>query len=167
MKKTVVILGSSRSHGDTRQVVNAFTKKTGAALIDLKEKDIAYFDYDFIHLGDDFIPCIEEILDYQQWIFATPVYWYSMSAIMKTFFDRITDVLKKRRDLRLKMKGLYMGSISCGSDGELVKGFEMPFRESAAYLGLHYQGHLHSWLEGGRVPAMVLDNMDDWINKIR
>jgi len=166
MKKTIVILGSSRSHGDTRQVVNTFMEKTGAALLDLKEKDIAYFDYDFAHLDDDFIPCIEEILAYEQWIFATPVYWYSMSAIMKTFFDRITDVLKKRRDLRLKMKGLYMGSISCSGDGELVEGFEMPFRESAAYLGLHYQGHFHSWLEEGAIPSHVLDKMDAWISKL-
>ena len=168
MKKTIIIFGSSRSHGDTRQIVNAFIEKTGASLIDLKEKEIAYFDYDFGNLGDDFIPTIEDILAYDQWIFATPVYWYSMSAIMKTFFDRITDVLKKRRDLRLKMKGLSMGSISCGSDGELVEGFEMPFRESADYLGLDYLGNLHSWLEDGGIPSVVLENMEEWISaKIR
>ena len=39
-----------------------------------------------------------------------------------------------------------MGVISCGSDAEFNESFEMPFKESATYLGMTYLGHIHTWL---------------------
>ncbi|MCP4458779.1 MAG: NAD(P)H-dependent oxidoreductase [Cytophagales bacterium] len=36
---------------------------------------------------------------------ATPVYWYSMSGIMKVFLDRIYDVLTIEKELGRKLHG--------------------------------------------------------------
>jgi hypothetical protein len=74
-----------------------------------------------------------------------------MSAVMKTFFDRISDLLKIRKDLGRKLRGKSMALVSCSGDNDLVNGFEMPFVESAAYLGMRYLGAYHSWLEEGRM----------------
>ncbi len=49
---------------------------------------------------------MNDIVDkYDVLIFATPVYWYSMSGIMKVFFDRITDLLTIKKDIGRKLKG--------------------------------------------------------------
>ena len=92
--KSVIILGSARNDGNTRRVVDYALHTGKYELIDLMDYKIGYFDYDNNHRDDDFIPLVKRVVsDYQSIIFATPVYWYSMSAVMKTFFDRISDLL--------------------------------------------------------------------------
>jgi multimeric flavodoxin WrbA len=46
----------------------------------------------------------------------TPVYWYTMSGIMKVFFDRFSDLLRIEKDLGRKLRGKSMAVISCGAD---------------------------------------------------
>lgn len=146
--KGVIIQGSSRSNGNTNKIVSFVQKGTDFDLIDLKSKQIKGFDYHFKNMDDDFLPLMKEIVHkYQVIIFATPVYWYAMSGMMKNFFDRITDCLKIEKETGKKLRGKSMGMISCGSDSDLKKGFEMPFVESAHYLGMNYIGSIHTWLE--------------------
>ncbi|MET0946404.1 MAG: NAD(P)H-dependent oxidoreductase, partial [Flavobacterium sp.] len=128
--KGVIIQGSSRSNGNTNKIVSFVQKKTCFDVIDLKSKQIGGFDYNFENKEDDFLPLMQEIVNnYDTIIFATPVYWYAMSGIMKNFFDRITDCLKIEKEIGKKLRGKAMGMISCGSDSELAKGFEIPFVE--------------------------------------
>ena len=95
MKKGIILLGSSNSQGNTRKIVDFVSAQTGFPIIDLKTKNILEFDYEFKNRHDDFHPLIKEIVNnYELIIFATPVYWYTMSGILKTFFDRISDCLK-------------------------------------------------------------------------
>jgi len=142
----VIIQGSSRSNGNTNKIATFIQSKTGFDIIDLKSKRIANFDYEFKNQDDDFLPLMTKIVhNYDIIIFATPVYWYAMSGIMKTFFDRITDCIKIEKEIGRKLKGKTMGMISCGSDSALKKGFEMPFVESANYLKMHYLGNIHTW----------------------
>lgn len=145
----VIIQGSSRSNGNTSKVVSFVKERTGFHVVDLKSKSIGTFDYDNNNKNDDFIPLLMDIVtNYEIILFATPVYWYTMSGIMKIFFDRITDCLKFEKEIGQMLKGKKMGLISCGSDSELKQGFKMPFIESANYLGMNYIGDIHTWLEG-------------------
>ena len=146
--KTVVIFGSSRSFGNTRKVLDKLVElKNDIDIIDLNAYNIGYFDYEFKNKDDDFIKVMEKVITYNTIIFATPIYWYTMSAQLKTFFDRISDLLfEGNKDIGRKLRGKQMGVISCGSDAEYIEGFEMPFKESANYLGMIYLGHLHTWL---------------------
>ncbi|MTI31203.1 flavodoxin family protein [Xanthovirga aplysinae] len=162
--KGVIILGSSRSNGNTHKVVTFFKEKTGFDLIDLNSKNIGEFDYNFENRNDDFIPLIKQIVDkYEVLIFATPVYWYAMSGIMKTFFDRISDCLKIEKETGRKLRGKSMGMISCGADLELKDGFSMPFKESANYLGMNYLGDVHSWIEEEEIPKPVQSQLIHFI----
>ncbi|WP_223034304.1 flavodoxin family protein [Hanstruepera marina] len=166
-KHGVIIQGSSRSQGNTNKIVTFITKKTGFDIIDLKSKNISNFDYDFKNQDDDFIPIMNEIVNkYDTIIFATPVYWYSMSGIMKNFFDRIADCLKIEKELGRKLRGKAMGVISCGSDSELKKGFEMPFVESANYLGMCYLGNFHTWLENETISESLQKELNLFIEKL-
>lgn len=75
----------------------------------------------------------------------TPVYWYSMSARMKTFFDRLSDLIKWEKDISEKIKKLKWYVLSCGSDDREVTGFFEPFKRSADYLDIQYMGSVHVW----------------------
>lgn len=163
----VIILGSSRSDGHTRKVVDALAQKLGCPVIDLNDYAIGYFDYDFKNQGDDFLPLMEQLTErYATFIFATPVYWYTMSAVMKTFFDRISDLLKIRKDLGRRLRGKAMAVVSCSGDDDLAAGFDMPFRESADYLGMRYLGSRHTWLEQERIAEPALLALDQLVKNL-
>ena len=155
--KGIIIQGSSRSNGNTHKVVEILREKTGMDVLDLRDKNIAPFDYDFNNQDDDFLPIIRNIADnYDTIIFATPVYWYSMSGIMKNFFDRISDCLKIEKDTGRKLRGKSMGLLICGYDDTEFEGFDMPFRNSAQYLGMNYLGYVHTWVEDGKPVDMAI-----------
>jgi len=156
----VIILGSSRSKGNTYKIVALLQKHTGLDCIDLKTKNIGGFDYEFQNKEDDFLPLLRDIVkNYDTIIFATPVYWYAMSGLLKNFFDRISDCLITEKELGRQLRGKNMGMISCGSGPELKTGFTMPFVQSAHYLGMHYLGDIHTWLENDGIPEEVRDTV--------
>ncbi|NNF21918.1 MAG: NAD(P)H-dependent oxidoreductase [Saprospiraceae bacterium] len=162
--KTIVILGSARSDGHTRRIVDQIIEiKPNFDFVDLNDKEIGYFDYSHRNMGDDFLPLAKNILEYDFILFVTPVYWYSMSAIMKTFFDRLSDLLTIRKDMGKKLGGKSMGSISCGSPGALDSSFYIPFRETAKYLGMNYTGHVHTWTGKDAIPIEVVNRISEYL----
>jgi multimeric flavodoxin WrbA len=167
MKKGIVVLGSSNSHGDTFAVSKYICDRVKYPLVDLKTKTIAPFDYEFKNRNDDFLPLIKEIVNnYQIIIFATPVYWYAMSGTMKIFFDRISDCLKTEKETGRKLRSMEMAVLSCGSDKELKPGFHMPFIETANYLGMKYIADVHCWAADNIIPDEVTQNLNQFIQKI-
>ena len=165
--KTVIILGSSRSHGNTRKVVDRIISyNQDIDLIDLTKYHIKYFDYDYKNQNDDFQMLVEKMLVYDQIIFATPVYWFSMSAPLKTFFDRISDLLHLHKEKGRKLRGKTMGMISSSSGNNLNDYFRAPFVESAKYLGMNYIGDVHSWLVDDKISDEVDKNIKEFVSKI-
>lgn len=159
----VIIVGSSRSHGNTYKVASFLKNKTGFDIIDLKDYHIQHFDYEFKNQEDDFSTLIKSLVtNYDTFIFATPVYWYTMSGIMKVFFDRISDCLKIDKDTGRKFRGKSMGSIACSSNHEMVGDFFMPFRASANYLGMNYIGDVFTWIEQDDIPQSVKQSLTDF-----
>ena len=151
MKTTVIIQASARSHGDTNTIVNELNKHNNFDVIDLKTKKIGHFEYDFKNADDDFLPLMEEIISkYDTIVFATPVYWYNMSSILKAFFDRLSDLLHYKN----------MAMISNNNYDDIKEGFSMPFRESANYLGMTYLGNTHAWVEEGKINPVAIDRID-------
>lgn len=168
MNKTVIIQGSSRSNGNTNKIINQFNVDNQFDIIDLFTKKISHFDYDFNNANDDFIPLIKNIIDkYDTIVFATPVYWYSMSGVLKVFFDRLSDLLFVEKDLGRQLRGKNMAMISCGSGDGLKEEFSMPFKESANYLGMNYLGDIHTWLESDNtISKKVKNSINEFTIKI-
>lgn len=165
MKKTVIIQASSKSNGNTNRVINYLNSNNSFDVIDLKTKNIGVFEYDFSNANDDFIPVMEEVINnYDTIVFATPVYWYTMSATLKIFFDRLSDLLKYKKDLGRLLRGKNMAMISNSGQNDLKKGFEMPFIESANYLGMNYLGSTHSWFteDGENIHPEAADKIDSF-----
>jgi len=167
-KKSVIILGSANSAGDTRQFVDIIATKATIDIIDIKPLNISHFDYDYKNEGDDFLALIEKVIaNYDNIILATPVYWYTMSSYMKMFLDRISDLLYHHKDTGRQLREKSLAVISSTNQSEVKDAFYMPFQESANYLGLQYLGHLHGLINDGEISEEIEDRIHNFIAKLQ
>ena len=144
MNKSVIIVGSSRKNGNTARIAHDVSKQFNIDVINLSDYNFSYYDYESKNRNDDFFELAKDIIEnYNTLIFATPVYWYSMSGIMKVFFDRFSDLIRIEKETGRKLRGKKMAVISNSHDTELDFDFYVPFKKSAAYLGMVYLGEKH------------------------
>jgi multimeric flavodoxin WrbA len=167
LKKGIIIQGSSRSDGDTNIVVSYLKNMTGFDVVDLNQREINYFDYEFKNEDDFEVIFKNMVQNYQTIVLATPVYWYTMSGIMKVFLDRISDYLYKEKDFGRMLRGKEMAMISCSNDNDRVDEFNLPFSRSAAYLGMDYLGDVHAWVTNKEIPLEVKEKIDARALKIK
>jgi len=136
-------MGSSRSDGDTAAVAKELATLTDFEVLDLNSIEFSDYDYQSRNSGDDFLPTVRRIVtDFDHIIWLTPVYWYSMSALMKRFIDRISDCLRIEKDTGRKFRGMSMSLVSVSNDVR-NEGFDTPFELTAEYLGMNYLGDQH------------------------
>ncbi len=165
--KRIIVQGSSRSNGNSNKIVRILQDYLECDLIDLSKYNINQYDYENGNQDDDFLATMKKIVEYDIIIFATPVYWYSMSGIMKTFFDRITTCLKTEKETGRKLRGKNMAAISCGSDDNENEGFFIPFEKSAGYLGMNYLGQMHTWIEEDQASNSTIKLIKDFSEKLK
>lgn len=164
----VIIQGSSRSDGNTHKVSSELQKLLNCDLIDLNKKEIGHFDYEYKNQNDDFPPLINKIAnEYDILIFASPVYWYTMSGKMKVFFDRISDIIRIDKETGRKLRGKHMAALSCGYGSDAIEGFFIPFQKSAAYLGINYIGDIHTWVQSEELDHKVKTHIQKFAEKIQ
>lgn len=149
IREAVIILGSARSDGDTARVVANFKAQFPVDSIDLNHYVITPYDYLHKNKEDDFLPLIKDLIDtYSIFIFATPVYWYSMSAQLKIFIDRFTDLLTLEKPYGRLLAAKKMAVISCSIGSAVPEYFYEPFKRTAAYLKMDYTADIHIQYEG-------------------
>lgn len=138
-EKILIILGSARKESDTKFYVGFVFKNINHKIIDLLDLRISQYSYENKYPeNDDFLKIMDEILKYNIIVFATPVYWYSMSAKMKLFFDRLTDIVTVKKDIGRKLTNKIISLLAVGTDKELPDGFEVPFISTSIYFNLTY-----------------------------
>lgn len=165
--KTILLQASARSQGDTYEVSAFIIGNYNIDFLDLKTKAIGQYDYAHANKSDDFIPIMKDISkNYQNIIFITPVYWYTMSGLLKVFLDRITDLLTIEKDVGRKLRGKNLGIISSCNDDDIKPEFEMPFKESASYLGMQYLGHIHTWVEDKKINPVAEERIIKYFDSI-
>lgn len=167
--KAVVILGSARADGHTAQVVGELSKHMSIDVVNLLDFEINYFDYEHAHTDDDFLPLMRQLVEnYEVFIFATPVYWYTMSAQLKTFIDRFSDLLTVEKDLGRQLRQKSMAALSCSYADDLVDGFFSPFRHMAKYLGMSYLDDVHAYSNGEeQLDDIVVKRIINFANSLK
>ena len=154
----LVISGSARGDGNTSRTVEHLRRALGLRdeqVVDLQARRLEPFRYDPPPAADDFQAIVDRVLAHQHIVFATPVYWYAMSGLMKTFFDRLTDLLLTpdgRRTGRA-LAGRDVWVIATGTDPDLPDGFEIPFARTAEYFGMHWREAFYVQVPKDPLPA--------------
>jgi multimeric flavodoxin WrbA len=156
MPKTIALFSSSRRNGNTGRLMDRIALELDVEVVDLSSLRISPYDYDHSNRDDDFEPLMEHVLAHEQIIFASPIYWYSVSPAMKTFLDRISDFLElpallpMGRRLRGKTAFIVCTSI-CDEPSPMFMG---AFRETLDYLGIRFGKAVHVNCTDGYSPAV-------------
>lgn len=138
---TLAILGSSRHDGATARLLSAVTQNLDAhETIDLNNLVIGPYSYHHEYADDDFLPLAEKVQAARAVIFASPVYWYSMSAQMKAVFDRLTDLTEIYKPVGKALAGKSMFVVSTGGSPQAPASFVQPFADTAGYFDMRWGG---------------------------
>lgn len=154
MLKTLALFSSSRRRGNTGRFMDRIASELDIEVIDLANLRMTPYDYDHRNRSDDFESLMERVLSHEQVIFATPIYWYAVSPVMKVLLDRISDFLEvpdllpKGRRLRGKNAFIVCTSIC----DEPSPAFMSSFRETFDYLGMRFGGAVHVNCQKGYSP---------------
>ena len=156
MEPVLIIAGSARQGGNTESAVEHLRRALdlgGEAVIHLRACRIEPFSYERRPL-DDFPAIVERILAHRRIVFAGPVYWYAMSGLMKTFFDRLTDLLLDvdGRVLARSLAGRDVWLLATGTDPEIPDGFAEPFVRTAGYFGMRWREAFYLRVDEGSAP---------------
>ena len=163
----LIILGSARKNSDTQKLIELVFDDKEYNLIDLLDYSITHYNYgEEYPTTDEFLTIIEQMLNHDTIVFATPVYWYSMSSYMKVFFDRLTDIVSSQKHLGRKLKGKKVALLTVSNSDALPQGFEVPFRDTASYLDMKYLGCFFSPSKELSNPPDIKAKASSWVKKV-
>lgn len=145
-------MGSSRSDGHTKLVTDQWVEISGGSVVDINQLDISYYDYEHKNRTDNFLDLIRDfVAHYEVMVLVTPIYWYTMSAQIKNFLDRTSDLITIEKDLGRQLRGKSLILISQTEGDDFAPWFAEPFRLTAEYLGITFLGHAHVSIENGQI----------------
>ncbi|MEO1243220.1 MAG: flavodoxin family protein [Pseudomonadota bacterium] len=152
--RVIGILGSARQDGNTATLTSAVFQHLGdARVIDLNDLSIEPYSYDNPHEADDFSALAQLMAEADAIVFASPVYWYSMSGPMKIFFDRLTNLTDFYKPLGRTLAGKSAFLIAASNSPAAPACFEPPFAETARYFDMRWGGMLHARVQDrGNLP---------------
>jgi multimeric flavodoxin WrbA len=141
----LAINGSSRADGETARLLQATLRPLDDVMqFDLGALRIGSYSYSHANSDDDFLTLARAMLKARTLILASPVYWYSMSAQMKTFFDRLTDLTDAPyKALGKQLAGKTMFVVATGSRDAPPLSFVEPFSGTAGYFNMRWGGMLY------------------------
>ncbi|MDT3959144.1 flavodoxin family protein [Staphylococcus kloosii] len=124
-----VLFGGSRPEGNTAQLARFALEGHDYEWIDLTQyqfnpvRDMRHEEGSIDSYEDDYQTIIDRVLASDTVIFASPVYWYSVSASMKAFIDHWSETLVDKRysDFKEQMATKDFRLILVGGDFPKVK----------------------------------------------
>lgn len=169
--RTVILFGSPRREGNTRQLADAFVDGVRAGRTDVRflylndmnirpcQGCLACSEKGVCRINDDMRDITKYIMESDLVVYATPVYWSGPSAQLKLVMDR--SVAFFDRDLNSRVKGKKAVTLmSCGdTDVDTCSPALDIFRRTFQGLGMEYAGHVEATgCEGkGKVSAAALE----------
>jgi multimeric flavodoxin WrbA len=162
----IVIIGSARRESDTKSFVEFTFKGIDFKTLDLLDHSVSPYNYDNKYPDEDtFLKIIDEILKHTIIVFATPVYWYAMSGLMKNFFDRFTDLVTSKKEIGRQLNGKSVFLIAVGTDNKIPQGFDVPFKLTSDYLEMHYETSVYYSTNLDK--AQVIDYKTGFVNALK
>ena len=157
--KPLVILGSARKDSNTLLVIENLLEEKDYTFLNLSDYVFVGYDYDNNYPeNDQFLEIVDDMLAHDKIIFATPVYWYAMSSVMKTHFDRWSDLVRVEKPKGRAMAGKETFLVTQGSSDHMPLGFEVPFDLSSKYLDMNFKGYIYGDMTLGKDHFAFDDN---------
>ena len=147
-----VIYGSTRENGNTEELTEIVIQDLDVERIVLRNYEIKpihdqrHEEGGFSPIEDDYDSLIERMMKHDTLIFATPVYWYSMSGTMKNFVDRWSQTMRDSNFPNFKeqlgTKKAYV--IAVGGDNPRLKGLPLiqQFNYIFEFMGMSFEGYV-------------------------
>ncbi len=139
----MIITATSNPIGNTVKCAQALAKSLNATVLSLDNYQISFYDYQHKNKDDDFLAIAERMSQCDLIVYASPVYWYAMSAQMKVFFDRLSDLMTVRKPLGRKLKNIRNAVISTGAQACVPDCFVEPFKLTAEYFEMEFLGNFY------------------------
>ncbi|MEW9677304.1 flavodoxin family protein [Lentibacillus sp. L22] len=147
-----VIYGGTRQDGNTEILTEQAIRGLSVERIHLKDyeikpiEDLRHSKGGFQEVNDDYNAIIDRILPHDILIFATPIYWFSMSGMMKNFIDRWSQTLKDLNypDFKIIMSSKKAYVIAVGGDKPSLKGLPLiqQFQYIFNFIGITFDGYI-------------------------
>ncbi|MFC0522796.1 flavodoxin family protein [Pontibacillus salicampi] len=148
----VMINGGSRENGNTNLLSARAVHGLEVDIIQLDEYNISpivderHAEGGFSEVADDFMQVMDRVMEYDKIIFATPIYWYTMTGTMKQFIDRWSQAMREDRyhDLRERMARKKGYVIAVGGDSPYIKGLPLlqQFKYIFDFVHLPFEGYV-------------------------
>ncbi|NOU52247.1 NAD(P)H-dependent oxidoreductase [Pseudoalteromonas sp. JBTF-M23] len=148
MRKTVILFSSANKSGNTFKLVNLVMTQLHAEQVKLVSiDDLEFSDYTYSnkYTSDDFY-LVSEALDWaDNIVFASPVYWHSVSSNMKRLIDRMTELTENPtiKPIGKGLKGKQGYVLTTSASAQVCEIFSGFFDKLFSYFGIHNTGLLH------------------------
>ncbi|WP_323703288.1 flavodoxin family protein [Mammaliicoccus sp. Dog046] len=167
------LLGSSRNNGNSNALAEKLLINTEHKMINLYDKKIdkvidnrhSTEGFKNIH-EDDYDNILDDVMDAETVVFATPLYWYSMSASLKLFIDRWTESLRdtNRPHFKEEMAKKEFIVIIVGGDNPAVK--TKPLIDQFKYIFEFMNITNYSFIVGDAVKPLEIEKDVKTLEKI-
>ena len=147
-----VIYGGTRPNGNTEALTKHAVKGLEVESIYLNEfnikpiEDKRHAEEGFDDIGDDYNTVLLKMMEHDVFLFATPIYWYSMSGKMKNFIDRWSQTMKEPqfKDFKENMSKKKAFVIAVGGDSPYIKGLPLiqQFNYIFDFYNLSFEGYI-------------------------
>ncbi|GLC89180.1 flavodoxin family protein [Lysinibacillus piscis] len=158
-------IGSSRAQSNSEQLTDYVLEGIPHTKIYVKDlhiepiHDLRHDANGFQAVDDDYDQIIQALLTSDVVIFTTPIYWYSMSGILKNIIDRFSHAIRDERYPQLKEKLSTTEAIvlAVGGDTPSIKGLPMiqQFRYIFDFLNMPFSSYIIG--EGNQPGDIVQD----------
>ena len=169
MSKVLTLYSSARPDGNTFQHVNTFNQLVPGEICYLDSLEIAQYDYQFRNQNDDFSTLIDNMLNVDVIILASPVYWYSLTPTMRRFFDRLTDLTElpelKAKGKKMREKSFYLFATSVHPNPPAS--FTFPVEKTLEYLGWRFMDSVHLDCKEGFSETLAISSFQQLAEKLR
>ncbi|WP_368652502.1 flavodoxin family protein [Ornithinibacillus sp. 4-3] len=147
-----VIYGGNRPNGNTESLTKLATLHLEVEEIYLSEYHIEpiidkrHDPEGFSDIDDDYNTVIDKVLAHDILIFSTPIYWYTMTGIMKNFIDRWSHMMRdeNRPTFKEEIAKKHTYVIAVGGDSPYIKGLPMiqQFKHIFDFMGMTFEDYI-------------------------
>ena len=175
--KITMLVGSSRRGGNSELLADFVIRDIEHEKVYIKDlhirpiEDLRHTTNGFQAVNDDYDRVVEVIMKSDVLIFATPIYWYSMSGLMKNMIDRLSQAIRDERYPNLKehFKKILSIVVAVGGDEPKIKGLPLiqQFQYTFEFLNMPFFSYIIG--EANRPKDILKDSLAlsqaAWLNE--